>query len=54
MNKLISITSLFLLVFITSACTTTPQKNSNTPEQQRKNAQGAQDELSTDVSRGTR
>ncbi|HUX89820.1 MAG TPA: hypothetical protein VMV48_03925 [Gallionellaceae bacterium] len=52
MSKLISIMCLLLAVTGLAACSAPPNKYGNTPEQQRKNAQGAQDELSTDVSRG--
>jgi hypothetical protein len=52
MNKLISILFLLLIALGVSACSS-PQYG-NSPEQQRKNAKEAQDELSTDVNRGTR
>jgi hypothetical protein len=52
MNKLISILFLLLLALSNSACTAA--KYENTPEQQRKNAKEAQEELSTDTNRGTR
>jgi hypothetical protein len=52
MKKLISALFLLLIALGVSACET-PQYG-NSPEQQRKNAKEAQDELSTDVNRGTR
>lgn len=52
MNKFISILILFLFALNLSACGS-PQYG-NSPEQQRKNAKEAQDELKTDVDRGTR
>lgn len=52
MRKLISIMFLLLAATGMAACSAPPNKSGNTPEQQRKNAQGAQDELSNDVSRG--
>lgn len=54
MKKLISIMCLMLLASSLSACSAPPKNYGNTPEQQRKNAQEAQEELSTDVNRGTR
>jgi hypothetical protein len=55
MSKLIFIMCLLLVSFANSGCTSAPPaKYGNTPEQQRKNAQDAQGELSTDVSRGAR
>jgi hypothetical protein len=54
MKKLIFIMYLMLLASGLSACSAPPKNYGNTPEQQRKNAQEAQEELSTDVNRGTR
>jgi hypothetical protein len=51
MRKLFSIVYLLMFVFSLAACSTT-QKSVNSPEQQRKNAKEAQDELSVDVNRG--
>ena len=52
MNKLISILFLLLLALNVTACGS-PQYG-NSPEQQRKNAKEAQEELKTNVDRGTR
>jgi len=52
MNKFISILFLFLLALSISACGSSQYGNST--EQQRKNAKEAQEELKTDVDRGTR
>jgi len=52
MNKLTSILLSLLLALNISACAS-PQ-GGNSPEQQRKNAKEAQEELSTDVNKGAR
>lgn len=52
MNKLIFI--LFSLLFTLSISACGSPQYGNSPEQQRKNAKEAQEELKTDVSRGTR
>ena len=54
MSKFISIIFAVLLVANFAACSAKPAKYGNSPEQQRKNAEEAQGELSTDVNRGTR
>lgn len=54
MSKIFSVMCLVFFVTGMSACSSPPAKYGNTPEQQRKNAQDAQEELSTDVNRGTR
>jgi len=54
MSKIFSVMCLVFFVTGLSACSSPPAKYGNTPEQQRKNAQDAQEELSTDVNRGTR
>ncbi|HQS59265.1 MAG TPA: hypothetical protein PLU16_13265 [Gallionellaceae bacterium] len=52
MKKFISI--LFLLLAVPSITACGSPQYGNSPEQQRKNAKEAQEELSTDTSRGTR
>ena len=52
MNKQIAIMFLLLLALGVTGCSS--PNYGNTPEQQRKNAKEAQDELSTDVNRGAK
>lgn len=54
MKQLTRILGVLLLAAILSACSGAPAKYGNSPDQQRKNADEAQRELSSDVSRGTR
>lgn len=53
MNKLISILYFVMIAAGITACSS-PQTYGNSPDQQRKNAKEAQDELSKDVSSGSR
>lgn len=52
MNRLISIIFSVMVVASLTACSAAPAKYGNSPEQQRKNAKEAHDELSTDTNRG--
>jgi outer membrane biogenesis lipoprotein LolB len=49
MRKLISILFLLLVTLGLSACAKPPVKAVNSPDEQRSHAQGAQDELSSEI-----
>lgn len=54
MKQLTGILGVLLLASVLSACSGAPAKYGNSPDQQRRNADEAQKELSNDVSRGAR
>lgn len=51
MSKSFSSIMCLLIALSVSACTDSPTKTGNTPDQQRSKARDAQDELSTEVHR---
>jgi hypothetical protein len=57
MRKLVTLSGLIGLLAVLAACSGAPVKygsNSNSAEQQRQHAKEAQDELSTDINRGSK